>query len=108
MANFGEALRRELLGEGIHVLTVYPVATDTEMMRSSNAGPELGWAREPVFKVADAIVAGIESDALVVIRGGETRADMIALNRGDPRAVDERYLANKAALEEAVRDHSSL
>lgn len=108
LANFGEALRRELLGEGIHVLTVYPVATDTEMMRSSNAGPELGWAREPVFKVADAVVAGIESDALVVIRGGETRADMIALNRGDPKAVDERYSANKAALEEAVRDHSSL
>jgi len=85
-----------------------PVATDTEMMRSSNAGAELGWAREPVSEVADAIVAGIETDALEVIRGGEARAGMIALNREDPRAVDQRYLANKPALEEAVRDHFSL
>jgi uncharacterized oxidoreductase len=29
LSRFGEALRRELKGEGIHVLTVYPVATDT-------------------------------------------------------------------------------
>jgi uncharacterized oxidoreductase len=108
LAHFGEALRRELLGEGIHVLTVYPVATETEMMRSSRAGAELGWGREPVAEVADAIVAGIEADALEVIRGGEARADMIALNRNNPRAVDQRYLANKPALEEAVRDHSSL
>jgi short-subunit dehydrogenase len=108
LAHFGEALRRELLGEGIHVLTVYPVATDTEMMRSSNAGAELGWAREPVSEVADAIVAGIETEALEVIRGGEARAGMIGLNREDPRAVDQRYLANKPAVEEAVRDHSSL
>lgn len=86
LAHFGEALRREVLGEGIHVLTVYPVATDTEMMRSSNAGAELGWAREPVSEVADAIVAGIETDALEVIRGGQARADTIALNRQDPRS----------------------
>lgn len=108
LAHFGEALRRELLGEGIHVLTVFPVATDTEMMRSSNAGAELGWAREPVWEVAEAIIAGIETDALEVIRGGEARVGMIALNREDPKAVDQRYLANKPALEEAVRDHSSL
>jgi uncharacterized oxidoreductase len=38
---FGEALRRELKGEGIHVITVYPVATDTPMMASSKAGPDL-------------------------------------------------------------------
>ncbi|MGH9466835.1 MAG: SDR family NAD(P)-dependent oxidoreductase, partial [Terriglobales bacterium] len=47
LAHFGEALRRELKSEGIHVLTAYPGGTDTPMMRSNRAGPELGSTREP-------------------------------------------------------------
>src|SRR5712664_3826255 len=47
LAKFGESLRRELKGEGVHVMTVYPGATDTPMMRSPRAGPELGFTREP-------------------------------------------------------------
>jgi len=108
LARFGEALRRELKGEGIHVLTAYPGGTDTPMMKSNRAGPELGFAREPAAAVADAIVEGIEAAAFEVIRGGETRAKMIALNRDDPAAVDARFLGLKPALEEAVKDHSAL
>jgi uncharacterized oxidoreductase len=108
LARFGEALRRELKGEGIHVLTAFPGGTDTPMMKSNRAGPELGFLREPAAAVADAIVEGIEADAFEVIRGGETRARMIDLNRDNPAAVDERFLAIKPALEEAARDHSAL
>jgi len=108
LAHFGEALRRELLGEGVGVLTVYPGATDTPMMSSSRAGPELGFVKEPASAVAQAIVEGIEADALSVVRGGEARAKMIALNREDPAALDERFLGLKPALAEAVRDHSAL
>jgi uncharacterized oxidoreductase len=108
LARFGEALRRELKGEGIHVLTVYPGATDTPMMQTNRAGPELGFGREPASAVADATVAGIETGAFEVIRGGETRAEMIALNRDNPAAIDERMLAMKRSLEEAVKDHSAL
>lgn len=108
LARFGEALRRELKGEGIHVLTAYPGGTDTPMMKSNRAGPELGFSREPASAVADAIVEGIETDAFEVIRGGEARAQMIALNRDDPSAVDARFLGLKPALEEAVKDHSAL
>ncbi|OZI38095.1 oxidoreductase [Bordetella genomosp. 10] len=108
LAHFGEALRRELKGEGIHVLTAYPGGTDTPMMRSNRAGPELGFSREPAEAVAAAIVAGIETDAFEVIRGGEARAQMIALNRTDPAAVDARFLSLKSALEAAVKDHSAL
>ena len=108
LARFGEALRRELKGEGIHVLTAYPGATETPMMASSRAGPELGFAREPASAVAQAIVEGMEADAFEVIRGGEMRARMIELNRADPAAVDERFLGMKADLEEAVKDHSAL
>lgn len=108
LARFGEALRRELKGEGIHVLTAYPGATDTPMMRTNRAGPELGFSRESAAAVADAIVGGIEDDAIEVVRGGEMRAQMVALNRVDPLAVDARFLALKAALEESVQDHSAL
>jgi short-subunit dehydrogenase len=108
LAKFGESLRRELKGEGVHVLTVYPGATDTPMMSSNRAGPELGFVREPASAVAEAVLDGIQNDAFEVIRGGETRSKMIALNREDPAALDKRFLDLKPALAEAVRDHSAL
>ncbi len=108
VASFGESLRRELKGEGVHVLTAYPGATDTPMMKSNRAGPELGFSREPASAVADAIAGGIETGAFEVIRGCEARAQMIALNRENPSAVDDRFLGLKPALEEAVKDHSAL
>jgi len=108
LARFGEALRRELKGEGIHVLTAYPGATDTPMMASNRAGPELGFSREPAMAVANAIVEGMEANAFEVIRGGDVRAQMIALNRDNPAAVDERFLGLKPALEDAVKDHAAL
>lgn len=45
LARFGEALRRELKGEDVNVLTVYPGSTDTPMMQTNRAGPELGFLR---------------------------------------------------------------
>jgi uncharacterized oxidoreductase len=108
LARFGEALRRELKGEGVHVLTVYPGGTDTPMMKTNRAGPELGFGREPASAVADATVDGIEAEAFEVIRGGDARAQMIALNRDNPAAIDERMLSMKPALEDAAKDHSAL
>jgi uncharacterized oxidoreductase len=107
LAKFGESLRRELKGEGVHVMTVYPGATDTPMMRSSRAGPELDFTREP-NAVAAAVIEGIEQDAFEVIRGGEARAEMIALTGEDPAALDNRFVELKPALAESVRDHSPL
>jgi uncharacterized oxidoreductase len=108
LAKFGESLRRELKGEGVHVMTVYPGATDTPMMSTSRAGPELGFNREPARAVAVAVIEGIEQNAFEVIRGGEARAKMIALNREDPAALDKGFQDLKPALAEAVRDHSAL
>ena len=50
----------------------------------------------------------MEQDAFEVIRGGEARAKMIALNREDPAPLDKRFVDLKPALAEAVRDHSAL
>src|SRR3546814_11837558 len=78
------------------------------MMRSNRAGPELGFSLEPAEAVARAIIEGIETDAFDVIRGGEARAEMIAANRSNPAAVDEKFLTLKDALEDAVKDHNAL
>ena len=75
------------------------------MMASSKAGADLGFGREPAAEVGKAVVEGIESNAMEVVRGGEARAKSIALNRDNPLAMDERFLGMKAALEEATRDH---
>jgi short-subunit dehydrogenase len=108
LARFGEAIRRELKGEGVHVMTVYPGATDTRMMSTSRADASMGFAVQPVEEVVASIVEGMEADAFEVVRGGETRRAMLAQNRDDPAAVDARFLALKPRLEEAVRDHSAL
>lgn len=108
IAHFGEALRREFYGEGVHVLTVYPGATRTPMMETSNAGPEHGFDFEGPDEVAAAILTGIADGALTVTRGGETRSQMIATNREDPRKVDQLLAGRKEALEKAVADHSSI
>src|SRR3546814_20641172 len=82
ISHFGEALRRELNGEGVHVLTVYPGATDTPMMTSNRAGPDLGFVRESASEVAQAIVEGIEANALQGSRGGEESGRAAGRERG--------------------------
>lgn len=108
VAHFGEALRRELHGEGVRVLTVYPGATRTTMMETSKAGPEHGFDYESPDAVAAAVLEAMMDGRISVIRGGETRSRMIVMNRDDPTAVDRMLAERKNALEGAVSDHSSL
>jgi len=93
IAHFGEALRRELFGEGVHVLNVFPGAPSTPMMASSKAGAEHGFDYESPDDVAAAPVAGMTDGNLTVVRGGETRTSMIDHNRNDPAAVDQEERA---------------
>ncbi|WP_010184658.1 SDR family NAD(P)-dependent oxidoreductase [Sphingomonas sp. PAMC 26605] len=108
LASFGESLRRELNGDGVHVLTVYPSGTDTPMMATNTAGADVGFSLESAAAVAAAILDGIEREAIAVVRGGPDRQAMIDLNRDDPRAVDARFLSIKAAFEQGVRPHKAL
>jgi uncharacterized oxidoreductase len=43
LSQFGEALRRELSGEGVRVMTAYPAATETAMMASSKSAASTAW-----------------------------------------------------------------
>jgi short-subunit dehydrogenase len=108
LARFGEAMRRELKGEGVHVMTVYPGATGTRMMDTSRADASMGFALQKVEDVVASIIEGMQSDAFEVVRGGEVRQAMLAQNRDDPAAIDARFLALKPQLEAAVRDHNAL
>lgn len=107
-ARFGEALRRELKGEGVHVITVFPGATDAPMMATNDAGADMGFAKQPVADVVASIIEGMETGAFEVMRGGEARRAMLAQNRDDPAAIDARFLAMKPQFEAAVRNHSAL
>lgn len=108
IAHFGEALRRELYGEGVHVTTVYPGATETPMMETNEAGPDLGFEYESPDDVAAALVAGIASGELEIVRGAEDRSEITEISRERPRELDEQVAQIKDALEEAVADHRSI
>ncbi len=108
IAHFGEALRRELFGEGVHVMTIYPGATETPMMDNNEAGPELGFQYESAEDVAEALVAGLEAGELEVVRGAEDRSAMTQMSRENPRELDEQVAQMKGELEKAVANHSSL
>jgi uncharacterized oxidoreductase len=106
IAHFGESLRRELDGEGVSVVTVYPTATDTPMMATTSMSPSTG--REAAVDVARDTVDAIADGRLEVVRGDAERLAMIALNSTDPKAVDRTMAPMKLSLLAAVRDHSAL
>jgi short-subunit dehydrogenase len=106
IASFGDSLRRELAGEGIDVLTVYPTATDTPMMKTSGMNPPGG--RESGADVAREVVEAIIANRREVLRGDADRLATVALSRTDPAAVNTALYPKKEALELAARDHSAL
>ena len=108
LARFGESLRRELTGTGVHVATVYPGATDTAMMSSQNAGADLGWERRSLDDVITDLLAGLEADDHEINTAPEGRREMQRLNISDPMAVDAAMAPGLADLESAVRDHRSI
>jgi len=73
------------------------------MMKSSRAGPDLGFVKESASAVAEAIITGIDTETFEVIRGGETQTKMMALNRGNPAAIDKRVSDLKPVLAEVPR-----
>ena len=108
LAQFGESLRRELIGTGVHVATVYPGATDTAMMTSQNAGDELGWGRHPLEDVITDLIVALEAGEHEINTAPEGRRQMQQLNITDPLAVDAALAPGLEALELAVRDHRSI
>lgn len=108
IAHFGEGLRRELHGEGVHVVNVFPGATETPMMDTNHAGSDLGFKYESAEAVAGALVRGMENAEIDVVRGAEDRSEMTEANRERPRELDEQVSSIKGDLEAAVQSHRSI
>jgi NAD(P)-dependent dehydrogenase (short-subunit alcohol dehydrogenase family) len=104
VARFGDAMRRELHGEGVGVLNVYPTATDTPMMKAGNRAVPM----DDADAVALAIVEAIAQGRREVIRGGDARLQLILEERSTPEALDARFAAMKPTLERAIAGHNAL
>jgi short-subunit dehydrogenase len=108
LAGFDHALRRELWGTGVHVATLYPGATATDMMASSTAGESLGFGRRPVEDVVADLFAALERGEHEINTALPSRRGMQELHRTDPVAVDARLAPNLDEMAEAVKDHRSI
>ncbi|WP_111747175.1 SDR family NAD(P)-dependent oxidoreductase [Salinisphaera orenii] len=108
LGHFGEAMRRELADAGIHVMTVYPGATDTPMMESAGLGDEAGFAYDTPEAVAKALLDGLQANELTVVRADENSQGMLDANRQSPRELDEQIRQMKPKLEKAVEQHRSM
>lgn len=101
--HFSEAMRRELIFENIHVMTVYPTATDTDMMTSAKVNemdsPEL---------VARKSIEGLLNKEINVILGGEEKIKNIATNFNRPLEIDKSVKENYDAYKERTEKHRAM
>ncbi|HEY4111542.1 SDR family oxidoreductase [Puia sp.] len=103
LRQFSEALRRELIGQGIHVMTVYPTATDTPMMKTANTT-----GMDTPEQVANRAVDGLVNREIDVIMGGERMLKNRKLNFEDPLQLDEILKANYEAMAKRASGHRSM
>lgn len=100
---FSDALRRELAPHSIHVMTVYPSATDTPMMETAVVDN-----MDTPEEVAKMTLEGLLAGEINVILGGEERQRQIQLNFNEPRKMDEIASASYKALELRTAKHRSM
>lgn len=100
---FSDAIRRELYQYPLHIMTVYPSATDTNMMKTAKV-KEMDTPQE----VARQSVKGLISKDMEVIMGGEERRKQIDLNFNYPEKMDEIAIANYEILEKRTRNHRAM
>ena len=103
VGQFSDAMRRELHQYPLHVMTVYPSATDTNMMKTADVE-----RMDRPEEVAKLTVDGIISGEINVILGGEERKKQIELNFSNPRKMDEVAIASYKALKKRTLKHRSM
>jgi len=101
--HFSEGMRRELADYPIHVMTVYPTATDTEMMETAKVED-----MDSPQEVAKAAVVGLINREIEVVLGGDQQKQMIEANIDDPQKVDEKVNAQFDAIQKRAEHHRSM
>lgn len=105
IACFSEALRRELAGDGVRVVTAYSSAMATSMPEGAELGADEGLEYESPEALADALVAALESGETEVLRGSEKVAALIKRNREQPGEVDEQLAQKQEAFARFAAAH---
>jgi short-subunit dehydrogenase len=100
---FSDAMRRELITSNLHVMTIYPTATDTPMMKSIERK-----GMDDQKKVAKNSLDGLENGQINVIFGGAQRFKDIMLNFNDPQGMDEKLTSNYEADKEKTKNHRAM
>ncbi|HEY4198906.1 MAG TPA: SDR family NAD(P)-dependent oxidoreductase, partial [Mucilaginibacter sp.] len=100
---FSEALRRELKDYPIHVMTVYPTATDTPMMATADTGN-----MDTPEAVAKSAIEGLVNHEIDVFRGGEQMQINRKLNFNDPLAYDEKVNGMYDAMLKRASNHRAM
>ena len=100
---FSDAMRRELFQHPLHVMTVYPSATDTDMMKTAVVK-----GMDSAEDVAKASIEGLLASEINVIMGGAEREAQIKTNFLEPRKIDAVAAANYDALRARTAKHRSM
>lgn len=101
--HFSEAMRRELSDYPIHVMTIYPTATDTEMMDTADVDE-----MDSPEKVARASMEGLLNKEIEVVLGGQQRKDTIQENFETPLKVDKKVEGKFESLRKRAEKHRSM
>lgn len=101
--HFSEALRRELYEDPIHIMTIYPTATDTPMMESAKVEE-----MDSPAKVARESINGLINNDFEVILGGSNRKQMVNLNFEAPSKVDEKIKQQFEAIRMRASKHRAM
>jgi short-subunit dehydrogenase len=100
---FSEAIRRELIKNSVHVMTVYPTATDTDMMKSANMD-----GMDSPETVAKAALKGLLNKEIDVILGGKKKKEQVEINFNNPKEIDKMAEENLESLKERTKSHRSM
>jgi short-subunit dehydrogenase len=100
---FSDAMRRELYQYPLHVMTVYPSITDTDMMKTAVVDK-----MDTAENVASATITGLLQKEINVIMGGKERVDQIITNFLEPEEIDKVSAANFEALRARTKSHRSM
>lgn len=100
---FSDALRRELHMHPLHVMTVYPTATDTEMMASADVNQ-----MDSPEKVAKACIEGLIQGEINVVLGGEEKEEQVKMNFLHPKKMDKIARNNYDELKRRTESHRAM
>ncbi len=101
--HFSEAMRRELIFDNIHVMTVFPTATDTPMMITSKIEN-----MDSAEWVAQKSIEGLINKEINVILGGEQRLKDIDTNFNHPLEMDEKAKELYESYREKTEHHRAM